>query len=78
MATEPKNFAEATTGKYLEEWTESVTEEYDALMDHHVWNIVPLPPNQTVVGSQCHNVHKLGPTGEIIRRKSRFVVNGFY
>lgn len=48
-------------------------EEYDALMDQDVWDVIPRPCNRKVVGSRWQYVYKLGPTGEIIRQKSRFL-----
>lgn len=77
VATELKTFAEATTGEYQDEWNQSMKPEYDALMEHPVWEVIPHLPNRKVVGSRWHYIHKLEPTGEITRRKSRFVAKGY-
>lgn len=55
-----------------------MNEEYHALIQHHVWDVIPRPTNKKVVGSRWHYVHKLGPDGEITRHKARFVAKGYY
>lgn len=77
-AIEPETFVEETTGEYQKKGTESTEEEYVALMDYYVWDMLPRPSNKKVVGSSWHYVHTLGPTGEITRRKSRFVAKRYF
>lgn len=77
VATEPRNFAQPTTGEYPDEWKKSMKAECDALMEHHVWDVIPRPTTRKVVGKQWHYVHKLGPAGEITPRKSRFVAKAY-
>ena len=54
-----------------------MNEELDALHKNHTWDIVDLPPSQSVVG--CRWVYKIKTkaNGSIERYKARLVAKGF-
>ena len=52
-------------------------EELDALTKNHTWDLVTLPPKQSVVGCKWIYKIKTCSDGSIKRYKTRLVVKGF-
>lgn len=73
----PRTYQEAVTGAHGQEWREACQKEMDMLMKMKVWDEVTLPKGCQVVSSKWVFAHKTNLEGEIVRRKSRFVVRGF-
>jgi Reverse transcriptase (RNA-dependent DNA polymerase) len=51
--------------------------EYQALIDHDTWEVVPAPENTNIVGNRWTFIWKRNSQGEIIRPRSRLVTQGF-
>ena len=52
-------------------------EELDALTKNHTWDLVTLPPRQSVVGCKWIYKIKTRSNGSIKRYKTRLVAKGF-
>ena len=59
------------------EWVEAMTEEYQSIMKHDVWDIVPKPEGKSVVSSKWIYKIKHAADGSIEKYKARFVARGF-
>ena len=57
-------------------WNESMNDEYKALIDKNVWELVFLPPDANIVGSHWTYICKTNQDGAT-RLKSRVVAQGF-
>ncbi|GKV48486.1 hypothetical protein SLEP1_g55297 [Rubroshorea leprosula] len=59
------------------QWRQAMSEEFNALVSQGTWDLVPLAPNQNVIG--CKWVFKLkrGKDGRVERYKARLVAKGF-
>ncbi|KAL5733172.1 hypothetical protein ACOSP7_032514 [Xanthoceras sorbifolium] len=71
---EPHTYREALTDPL---WQQAMNEELDALHKNHTWDIVDLPPGQSVVG--CRWVYKIKTKadGSIERYEARLIARGF-
>ncbi|GAW02791.1 retrovirus-related pol polyprotein [Lentinula edodes] len=79
MSTEvdsiPSGYKQAM--KHPELWREPMELEYEMLMAKNVWTLVDLPPGANLMGGKWVFAIKRGASGEIIRRKARYVAQGF-
>ena len=57
-------------------WKKSMDEEYEALIEKKVWEVVLPPPDTNIVGSRWTHICK-GNKDRTVRAKSRVVVQGF-
>ena len=71
---EPHTYREAHTDPL---WQQAMNEELNALHKNNTWDMVDLPPGQSVVG--CRWVYKIKTkaNGSIERYKARLVAKGF-
>ena len=71
---EPQTYREASTDLL---WPIAMKEELDALTKNHTWDLVTLPPRQSVVG--CKWIYKIKThfDGSIERYKARLVAKSF-
>ena len=71
---EPSNYEEVAERK---EWKDSMTEEYQLIMNNDVWDIVPRLEQKSVVTSNWIYKIKHAADGSIEKYKARFVAHGF-
>ncbi|RVW98037.1 Retrovirus-related Pol polyprotein from transposon RE1 [Vitis vinifera] len=71
---EPQTYREASIDPL---WQIAMKEELDALTKNHTWDLVTLPPGQSVVG--CKWIYKIKTRfdGSVERYKARLVAKGF-
>ena len=70
----PKNIKEAFEDP---NWIISTQEQLSQFERSKVWNLVPRPHDQTVIGTRWVFRHKLDDQGQITRNKARLVVQGY-
>ena len=67
----------ALSGAAAEEWLESLHDEYKSIASNDVFEVVDAPKGVNIVGSRWILKYKRNAFGEIERRKSRLVAQGF-
>ncbi|GKE78808.1 retrovirus-related pol polyprotein from transposon TNT 1-94, partial [Tanacetum coccineum] len=71
---EPKNVNEALKD---ESWVVAMQEELNQFVANDVWELVPLPISQSVIGTKWVFRNKLDKYGIVSRNKVRLVVQGY-
>ena len=71
---EPKNFKEAEHDDF---WTLAMQEELNQFERNNVWDLVPRPSSQSVIGTKWVFRNKRDENGVIVRNKARLVAQGF-
>ena len=71
---EPQTYCAASTDPL---WQIAMKEELDALTKNHAWDLVTLPPGQSVVGCKWIYKIKIHFDGSIERYKACLVAKGF-
>ena len=59
------------------EWVNAMHEELEQFERNGVWNLVPRPEHQTIIGTKWIFKNKLNEEGKIIRNKARLVAQGY-
>ena len=76
-AADPLSYTEAVRSPFRREWEEAAREEYDSLLAHKTFSLVPLPAGRKAVGSKWVFKTKRNAEGRVIRYKARLVAQGF-
>ncbi|GJS83321.1 retrovirus-related pol polyprotein from transposon TNT 1-94 [Tanacetum coccineum] len=71
---EPKNVNEALGD---ESWVVAMQEELNQFIANDVWDLVPLPKNQSVIGTKWVYRNKLDENGIVSRNKVRLVAQEY-
>ena len=71
---EPKNFKEA---EFDESWLLAMQEEINQFIRNDVWELVPRPSHQSVIGTKWVYRNKVDEHGVIVRNKARLVAQGY-
>ncbi|GJX69213.1 retrovirus-related pol polyprotein from transposon TNT 1-94 [Tanacetum coccineum] len=71
---EPKNINEALGD---ESWVVAMQEELNQFIANDVWDLVPLPKNQSIIGTKWVYKNKLDKNGIVSRNKARLVAQGY-
>ncbi|CAA7019426.1 unnamed protein product [Microthlaspi erraticum] len=74
-SSEPRTIAQAMKDA---RWRASASDEYNAQMRNHSWDLVPPHPSQNVIGNRWVFKTKFLPTGVLNKYKSRLVAKGFH
>ena len=70
----PKNIKEASTD---ENWLIAMQEELNQFERNDVWDLVPRPSDQSVIGTKQVFKNKADEKGNITRNKARLVAQGY-
>ncbi|GJW68480.1 retrovirus-related pol polyprotein from transposon TNT 1-94 [Tanacetum coccineum] len=70
----PKNVNEALGDK---SWVVAMLEELNQFVANDVWELVPLPKNQSIIGTKFVYMNKLEENGIMSRNKARLVAQGY-
>lgn len=71
----PKNYQEAIDGKEGDGWKKAIREELNSMEKNRVWDLVPRPRNEEIVG--CRWIFTKKYLKGKIHYKARFVAQGF-
>jgi len=74
---DPLSYTEAMRSPSRKEWEAAAREEYESLVAHNTFSIVPLPPGRKAVGSKWVFKTKRNAEGLAIRFKARLVAQGY-
>ena len=77
MQNEPNTFQEAITSIDKDKWFESMQAEIDELQAQGTYTLVNLPPGKHALGGRWVYKKKTNSLGQVIKYKSRWVVQGF-
>ena len=77
LGDDPKTQKQAYASEARDEWVNAEIEEVSSLLFHKVGTLVERAPDMNVMGSRFIYKSKRRATGEIYRRKVRFVCKGF-
>ncbi|GAV99168.1 retrotransposon Ty1-copia subclass [Lentinula edodes] len=88
IAANPWTFASATTDTWVpstfkqamkapEIWLPPMEAEYRTLIAKGCWELVRLPPDANLTGGRWTYAIKWGPGGEVLKRKARWVAQGY-
>jgi len=58
-------------------WISAMKEELDQFERNKVWELVPRPPNSSIIGTKWIFRNKLNESGQVARNKARLVAQGY-
>ncbi|GJW37465.1 retrovirus-related pol polyprotein from transposon TNT 1-94, partial [Tanacetum coccineum] len=70
----PKNVNKALGD---ESWVVAIQEEVNQFVTNDIWDLVPLPKNQSIIGTKWVYWNKLDENGIVSRNKARLVAQGY-
>ncbi|GAU52016.1 hypothetical protein TSUD_418310, partial [Trifolium subterraneum] len=70
----PRSINEAITD---ESWIEAMKEELHQFEKNEVWNLVPFPKDNSIIGTRSVFRNKLDENGKVVRNKARLVAQGY-
>ncbi|KAH9768815.1 Integrase catalytic domain-containing protein [Citrus sinensis] len=71
---EPKSFADAEND---ESWIMAMQEELNQFKRNNVWELVPNPEHQSIIGTKWVFRNKMDESGVVVRNKARLVAQGY-
>ena len=71
---EPKSFADAEND---ESWIMAMQEELNQFERNNVWELVPKPEHQSIIGTKWVFRNKMDESGVVVRNKARLVARGY-
>ncbi|KAH9779609.1 hypothetical protein KPL71_007757 [Citrus sinensis] len=71
---EPKSFADAENN---ESWIMAMQEELNQFERNNVWELVPNPEHQSIIGTKWVFRNKMDESGVVVRNKARLVAQGY-
>ncbi|KAH9657810.1 Integrase catalytic domain-containing protein [Citrus sinensis] len=71
---EPKSFANEENDKF---WIMTIQEELNQLERNKVWELVPKPEHQSIIGTKWVFRNKMDESGMVVRNKARLVAQGY-
>ena len=71
---ESKNVDEALADEF---WVLAMHEELNQFIRNDVWDLVPWPEDQHIIGTKWIFKNKIDESGEVIRNKARLVTQGY-
>ncbi|KAH9685562.1 Integrase catalytic domain-containing protein [Citrus sinensis] len=71
---EPKSFEDAEND---ESWIMAMQEELNQFERNNVWELVPKPEHQSVIGTKWVFRNKMDESGVVVRNKARLVAQGY-
>ena len=74
---EPRTYKEAMKRDDAGLWQEASQQEYNALLEHGVWELCELPPGRKAVGNRWVYRIKTNSDGTVNKYKARLVAQGF-
>ena len=74
---DPRSYREAMRSKFVDQWRKAMKEEYDSLIRHRVFVLVPKPPDVNIVGTRWVFKTKRDEHGNIVRYRARTVAQGY-
>ncbi|KAH9680506.1 Integrase catalytic domain-containing protein [Citrus sinensis] len=73
---EPKSFADAEK-ENDESWIMAMQEELNQFERNNVWELVPNPEHQSIIGTKWVFINKMDESGVVVRNKARLVAQGY-
>nr|XP_018626553.1 uncharacterized mitochondrial protein AtMg00820-like [Nicotiana tomentosiformis] len=70
----PKKVDEALGDKI---WITAMKEELDQIEKNKVWELIPKPPNASIVGTKWVFRNKLNESGQVVLNRARLVAQGY-
>ena len=61
----------------VQQWVDVIDEEMAALYRNNIWDVVPIPTGQYIVGSKWIYKIKYNSKGEVSQYKARLMAQGF-
>jgi hypothetical protein len=71
---EPNNFEEASKDEF---WNKAMDEELDQIEKNDIWELVPRPKKNKLIGTKWVFRNKLNEDGHVTRNKARLVCKGY-
>ncbi|GAU41423.1 hypothetical protein TSUD_26030 [Trifolium subterraneum] len=71
---EPRSINEAIIDEF---WIEAMKEELHQFEKNEVWNLVPFPKDNSIIGTRWVFRNKLDENGKVVRNKARLVAQGY-